>query len=146
MFEGSRHKYLVLEFVGRRSLFDLVYSEREDCIREGYAQNIFGKVVNGIEYLHTKGVCHRDLKLDNIIVGDKNRVKIIDFGFSMETEPNKKISVFCGTPSYIAPEILKKEPYDGMKADIWSLGVCIYRSLSGGFPFKGIKISKSLIF
>ena len=82
-------------------------------------------------------ICHRDLKLENILIDDRNNVKLIDFGFSVCTPIDSKLKVFCGTPSYMAPEIVVKKDYNGFASDIWSLGVILYLLLTGVYPFKG---------
>ncbi len=70
---------------------------------------------------------------------DANRnVKIIDFGFSICIPNDKKLKIFCGTPSYMSPEIVSKTEYNGAKADCWALGILLYTLLCGKFPFKGI--------
>ena len=67
-----------------------------------------------MRYLHDQSnVCHRDLKLENILIDERNQVKIIDFGFSVNTPYDSKLKVFCGTPSYMAPEIVAKKEYNG---------------------------------
>jgi serine/threonine protein kinase len=87
--------------------------------------------------MHARGICHRDVKAENIIVGDHGKLKIIDFGFSVQFQPEKGLGVFCGTSHYMAPEIIQKKRYNGMKADIWALGVlCVYM-LTAVFPFRG---------
>ena len=81
---------------------------------------------------------HRDIKLENVLLDRSCRiVKLIDFGFSTCVPNDKKIKLFCGTPSYMAPEIVMKEEFRGPPADIWALGVLLYALLSGKFPFKG---------
>ena len=95
-------------------------------------------LVKAIAYCHSKGVSHRDIKLDNILINQEGVIKIIDFGFAMQKLlPSDKIADFCGTPSYMCPEIVQRHPYDGHKADIWALGVLLYRLLNGKYPFKG---------
>lgn len=136
-FEGSRNSYLILEYVGKYCLYDYVNEKEEFKLSEEETKTIFRKVVAGIKYLHCNGICHRDLKLDNLIIGKNSEVKIIDFGFSLRSSPGQKVKLLCGTPSYIAPEMLKRIPYDASLADMWSLGVCIYRCISGRFPFIG---------
>ena len=66
-------------------------------------------------------------------------IRIIDFGFAIKFNPEKKLSIFCGTPHYIAPEVVKKGEYFGDRADCWSLGIVLYALLTGKFPFKGMK-------
>ena len=80
---------------------------------------------------------HRDIKLDNILLNDSYDLKIIDYGFSIIISNDKKLNVFCGTPSYMAPEIIEKMGYKGQTVDCWALGICLYVMLCGSFPFKG---------
>lgn len=84
---------------------------------------------------------HRDIKLENVIVSNEGVVKLIDFGFSTCIPNECKKRLFCGTPSYMAPEIVKKIEYRGPPVDIWATGVLFYVLLSGKFPFRG-KIPK----
>jgi MAP/microtubule affinity-regulating kinase len=97
--------------------------------------------VEAVFYLHSEvSVVHRDIKLDNILIEEGTRmVKLIDFGFSvLTTTPNQRLKVFCGTPSYMAPEITRKTDYEGKPVDIWALGVLLYVMLTGTFPFRGV--------
>lgn len=89
-------------------------------------------------YCHQRNITHWDIKLENILLTDDHwEVKLIDFGFSTCIPNEKKIKIFCGTPSYMAPEIVNKVEYSGPPADIWALGVLLYALLNGWFPFKG---------
>lgn len=102
------------------------------------AKFLWKQVVQGIYYCHARNVTHRDVKLENILLDEtKQRVKLIDFGFSTCIPHEKKIKLFCGTPSYMAPEIVAKSEYSGPPADIWALGVLLFALLCGKFPFKG---------
>ncbi len=108
-------------------------------IREATARRIFKQVAEGVAYLHSHNIVHRDLKLDNILIEESTRmVKLIDFGFSVVVGNGVKLKVFCGTPSYMAPEIVRKHEYDGKPVDIWALGVLLFVLLTGTFPFRGI--------
>jgi MAP/microtubule affinity-regulating kinase len=83
-------------------------------------------------------VTHRDIKLENILLNDhRNEIKMIDFGFSTCIPIDRKVKLFCGTPSYMAPEIVSKEEYAGPPADVWALGVLLFALLCGKFPFRG---------
>ncbi len=72
-----------------------------------------------------------------MLLTDNFRIKLIDFGFSKKICQNEELEVFCGTPSYMSPEIIKRKPYLGKPADIWSLGVVLYNMITGDFPFIG---------
>jgi serine/threonine protein kinase len=96
---------------------------------------IFKQIISAIQYCHSKGVSHRDIKMDNIIIDRQLNVKLIDFGFGAYI--NDKVSVFCGTPSYMCPEIVSKTPYYGHHADIWALGILFYTLHAGDYPFRG---------
>ena len=93
--------------------------------------------MSSIEYIHSKQICHRDIKLENILLDENNNPKLIDFGFSTCIPNDQKYKMFCGTPSYMGPEIVNKKEYTGPPADIWALGVLLYALICGTFPFKG---------
>ena len=105
-------------------------------LEENEARRIFKQVLLGIDYCHHKNVTHRDIKLENLLLDDNNNIKIIDFGFSTCFSNEKKAKMFCGTPSYMAPEIVARIEYTGPPADIWALGVLLYVLLCGCYPFK----------
>lgn len=86
--------------------------------------------------MHSKSIIHRDIKLDNILLDGKGNVKIADFGVSKVVNKGEVMRDQCGTPAYIAPEIIKDNGYYGFKADIWSAGVVLYAMLFGTVPFK----------
>lgn len=113
-------------------------------IPENDVRYIFKQVVEGINYLHLNNFVHRDIKLENILINKKNReIKIIDFGFSVCVKADKKLCMFCGTPSYMAPEIVSKQEYNGKYVDVWALGILLYTMLCGKFPFKGKIVIKN---
>ncbi len=86
---------------------------------------------------------HRDIKLENILIVQKTgQVKLIDFGFSCLSK--ERLKIFCGTPSYMSPEIVSKKEYYGGPADIWACGVLLYNLLCGNFPFKSLTTEKEL--
>ena len=102
------------------------------------AKFLWRQVVQAIYYCHQRNVTHRDIKLENILLDEtKSVVKLIDFGFSTCIPHERKIKIFCGTPSYMAPEIVNKTEYCGPPADIWALGVLLFTCLSGCFPYRG---------
>jgi len=137
VYEDDESFYLVMELVKGKELFDKIvergmYSERD-------AANIIAQVVSAVEYLHENGIAHRDLKPENLLVEgeeDDSKVKIADFGFakSFGGEAGEQLMTSCGSPGYVAPEILTAESYD-KSVDMWSVGVILYILLSGYPPF-----------
>jgi serine/threonine protein kinase len=115
---------------------------------ESLAKNIFRQLIETIKYIHSKNIVHRDIKPDNILLNLNNNIKLCDFGVSKEIKKDILISDSCGTPAFIAPEILLNKPYDPYIADIWSCGVVLYIMVSGFFPFTGInetQLHKSIL-
>ena len=100
-------------------------------------KKIFKQIFSAMNYLHKHKMAHRDIKLENIIINKKYEIKILDFGFGMYNPQNQLQTFYCGTPNYMAPEIAMKKPYIGQKADLWSLGVLVYKVFAADFPFKG---------
>ena len=108
-------------------------------VREITARRIFKQVAEAVNYLHSINTVHRDIKLDNILIEEGTRmVKLIDFGFSVVVANHQRLKIFCGTPSYMSPEIVRKHEYDGKPVDMWALGVLLYVMLTGTFPFRGV--------
>jgi serine/threonine protein kinase len=99
--------------------------------------------MEGLKYIHSKNIVHRDIKLDNILIDLSNTIKICDFGVSKVLKsPDEIMYDQCGTPAYIAPEVFGNSGYKGFSCDIWSLGVTLYYMLEGEQPFKGRSIEE----
>ena len=126
-----------MEYVSGGSLHGYLKAHKDRRLPETEAKRVFKQVVEGIRYCHSRCITHRDIKLENLLLdGDKN-IKIIDFGFSTCIPNDKKVKIFCGTPSYMGPEIVNKTEYCGPPADIWALGVLLFTMLCGCFPYRG---------
>lgn len=133
--DGCTQLLVVLELLGV-SLHQYL-KKRPGRIDQNLARTFFKQVCSGLRYLHNRRVCHRDIKLENCLLDDCGHIKIIDFGFSIVLPAGKKLKVFCGTPSYMAPEVVQRKEYPGFCADIWAAGVLLYAILFGSFPFRG---------
>ena len=116
------NQYLILEYASKGELFNYIYCAK--CgLSELHSKVIFAKILKGIQACHKKGICHRDIKMNNILIDSNFTPKICDFGFA--TENNNHLTEYLGTEDCAAPEIWLNIPYDGFKADIFSLGVVL---------------------
>jgi len=124
----------------KKDLFNFV--TRGSVLSETKVRQILIQIIDGLSYIHESGWCHRDLKLENIVCTNENFlhvpvVLIGDFGFAVPYSPSNLLSDPVGSIHYCAPEVIKNEPYEGIKADLWSLGVVMYSLLTTGYPFIG---------
>lgn len=137
---GENIMYIVLEYCGGGDLKKLVTDKHEKKkLKEKYAIYYFKQIAEGLQYLRTHNIVHRDIKLHNILLSqDRRTLKIADFGFAKIIDNEMLVETLCGTPLYMAPEILQKKPYTN-KADLWSVGVMLYEVLCGSHPFSSIE-------
>ncbi len=135
--ETNNHLNIIMEYLDGISLNAYLQDQQGHRASEKHAKTIIRALANGLEYLHSRQISHRDIKLENIILSESLSPKLIDFGFSTCIEKNRKVKIFCGTPSYMAPEIVQKKEYRGEPADVWALGVLTFVTLTGIFPFRG---------
>ena len=133
ILKDSENIYIMMEYCEKGELFH--YIEKEICLSNDEAACYFYQLINGLEYIHQKGIVHRDLKLENILLSKTNLLKIIDFGLSSYYDSNKLLSTPCGSLCYASPELLSGQKYDGILIDIWSVGVILYAMLCGYLPF-----------
>lgn len=134
--ENKNSLNLVMEFVGGCSLLVYLKGKEDRKVCEGEARRIFRQILMALEYCHRMNITHRDIKLENILIDHNQNIKIIDFGFSTCFPNEKKFRLFCGTPSYMSPEIVQKQESHGPPSDIWAAGVVLYVLTTGTFPFK----------
>lgn len=131
--------FIVLELVTGGELFDLIV--KSGRLEEKSARWYLRQLVDGVGYCHSQGVAHRDLKPENLLLDENLNLKISDFGLSALYEGeegatrSQMLHTTCGTPNYVAPEVLQNEGYDGRIADVWSIGVVLYVLLAGFLPF-----------
>ncbi|XP_014209439.1 serine/threonine-protein kinase SIK3-like isoform X2 [Copidosoma floridanum] len=135
VMETEKMIYLVTELASGGEIFD--YLVKNGKMSEPEARRVFHQIIQAVAYLHKKGIVHRDLKSENVLLDADNNVKLVDFGFSNEYTPGVLLTTWCGSPPYAAPEIFQGRQYDGPKVDIWSLGVVLYVLVCGALPFNG---------
>ncbi|XP_031625569.1 uncharacterized protein LOC116342192 isoform X2 [Contarinia nasturtii] len=135
VFENREKMVLVMEFAAGGELYDYL-SERK-VLTEEEARRIFRQIATAVYYCHKHKICHRDLKLENILLDEHGNAKIADFGLSNVFEEKRLLATFCGSPLYASPEIVKGTPYQGPEVDCWSLGVLLYTLVYGAMPFDG---------
>jgi len=133
-FVTKEKVYIVQELVEGGELYDQL--EQAGRFDEARARRAFVQLVHGVEYCHRAGVCHRDLKLENVLVAADGSLKITDFGFSKQFTAGSPKSV-VGTALYVAPEVVLRDgmEYNGEASDVWSLGIILYLLTAGRFPF-----------
>ncbi|KAK8731564.1 hypothetical protein OTU49_007371 [Cherax quadricarinatus] len=133
-FEDSDNVYIILELCRRRSLMEL--HKRRKAITEPETRYFLKQILNGVKHLHDRKVIHRDLKLGNLFLNDEMELKIGDFGLATRIDyEGERKRTLCGTPNYIAPEILCKKGHS-YEVDIWSIGCILYTLLVGKPPFE----------
>jgi len=135
---------LIMEYIPGTDLFDSLISRGK--YSELDAKTIFRQLVCVLSYLHENSIVHRDLKPENIMIDGDLNIKLIDFGFVKEYREDEKLNTVCGSIHYSAPEVLLGHHYCGYKADIWSLGICLYVLIMGHFPFPYKTIAELKVF
>ena len=139
VIETNRYLYLIMEYIDGISLLDFIQKHKNHRIEENECKELFYQIVKGILYCQNENICHRDIKLENILIVNNKVIKIIDFGFAIKCNRNEYQEFFCGTVYYMPPEIVNKKKYIPFYSDIWSLGVLLYAMLFGDFPFRANK-------
>ncbi|KAG2315369.1 hypothetical protein Bca52824_018491 [Brassica carinata] len=127
--------YFVMEYVRGGELFNKVAKGR---LKEEAARRYFQQLISAVTFCHARGVYHRDLKPENLLLDEKGNLKVSDFGLSAvsgQIRQDGLFHTFCGTPAYVAPEVLARRGYDAAKVDIWSCGVVLFVLMAGYLPF-----------
>ncbi|KAL8251962.1 hypothetical protein R6Q59_035655 [Mikania micrantha] len=127
--------YFAMEYAKGGELFDKVAKGR---LKEDVARKYFQQLICAVDFCHTRGVYHRDLKPENLLLDEYGNLKVTDFGLSAHTDCTRLdglLHTTCGTPAYVAPEVISRRGYDGAKADIWSCGVILFVLLTSQLPF-----------
>lgn len=132
--------YFAMEYAKGGELFDKVAKGR---LKEDVARKYFQQLICAVDFCHSRGVYHRDLKPENLLLDEYGNLKVTDFGLSVHASCKRSdglLHTTCGTPAYVAPEVISRRGYDGAKADIWSCGVVLFVLLTGHLPFKDSNI------
>ena len=133
MVDDEKQIYLAMDYCSNRDLRSYILSHGR--MDEDLAHLVFRRIVAAVNHLHHLNIAHRDLKPENILFDNLYNPKLADFGFSRDTSSNTLLTTQCGSPVYVAPEILSNKPYEGIKADIWSLGIVLYVIVVGKIPW-----------
>ena len=137
VFNDEEYMLIIMEYINGGNLFSFVKKRRK--LSEKMAKFLFRQIILGIQHIHSKNVVHRDITLENILIDFDNNVKICDFGIGKVLENEDELLYDkCGTPMYMAPEIILANDdngYKGFPVDIWSSGITLYIMLSGSLPF-----------
>ncbi|KAI6705405.1 hypothetical protein NL676_008367 [Syzygium grande] len=127
--------YFAMEYVKGGELFNKVAKGK---LKEDLARKYFQQLIEAVDFCHSRGVYHRDIKPENLLLDENGDLKVSDFGLSALCESQRQdglLHTTCGTPAYVAPEVINKKGYDGAKADIWSCGVVLFVLMAGYLPF-----------
>ncbi|KAF5293924.1 hypothetical protein FQA39_LY13629 [Lamprigera yunnana] len=136
--ETTHRVYIVMEYAEQGSLLDII--RRDSYIDEIRARKWFRQLLEAVDYCHERGVVHRDIKCENLLMDTGYNIKLSDFGFARGHLKSKNgqfpySETFCGSYAYASPEILKGIPYQPQQSDIWSMGVVLYAMVFGRLPF-----------
>lgn len=133
-FDDATNVYIILELCKQRSMMEL--HKRRPVVTDYECRFYVSQILDGVRYLHNHRIIHRDLKLGNLFLNDLLNVKIGDFGLATRIEfDGERKKTLCGTPNYIAPEILNKKGHS-FEVDIWSIGCVMFTLLVGQPPFE----------
>nr|XP_044626582.1 serine/threonine-protein kinase PLK3 isoform X2 [Equus asinus] len=140
-FEDADNIYIFLELCSRKSLAH-IWKARHTLL-EPEVRYYLRQILSGLKYLHQKGILHRDLKLGNFFITENMELKMGDFGLATRLEPpEQRKKTICGTPNYVAPEVLQRQGH-GPEADVWSLGCVMYTLLCGSPPFETVDLKET---
>ena len=137
-FEDNNYCYFLMEYISKGNLYGLIPKDNKKRINTKVVATIMKDIISAVYYLHNMNppIIHRDIKPENILLNDGLVAKLTDFGWSNYIFNGIKRTTLCGTPVYMAPEIIREQPHDE-KVDIWCIGVLLFELTSGTLPFQG---------
>ena len=131
-YQDKNNLYMLLEFIIGGELFSLL--QKQDKLGFNHAQKYAASVLEAFIYLHKKDIIYRDLKPENLLIDLEGYIRVVDFGFAKQVQPTSKTFTLCGTPEYLAPEIVLRKGHN-RGVDYWALGILIYEMLTGTTPY-----------
>lgn len=145
IFKASRKIYIFMEFAPNGTLSDAI--KKEKWLTEAQSKFWFRQCASAIYYMHYQlkpSICHRDIKVENVLLDSNMNAKLSDFGFAREVDSYDQLSsTYCGTDPYFAPELIEKKPYNPFLADDWAMGVMLFAMINGKFPFHFRELRKN---
>jgi len=136
MDDDQTTRYIFLEYCNGTELYDRI--DPDKGLSHTFARTVFKQLLSAVDYIHQKGFTHRDIKPENILITRDDTVKLIDFGLATVfrfKSNTRQLAKRCGTPPYLAPEVLVGRPYDAVPAEIWSCGIVLVAMLAGELPW-----------
>ena len=134
IFEDEKNYFIIMEYCEGGELFN--YIVKKGRLPEDEASFLFYQIINGVDYIFSKGVAHRDLKPENLLLTKNSEIKIIDFGLSNYYNGEKDLETPCGSPCYASPEMVSGNKYNGFNIDIWATGIILFAMVCGYLPFE----------
>ena len=137
-FEDNNYCYFIMEYISKGNVYGLIPQDKKKRINNQIVASLMKDVISAVYYLHNMKpiIIHRDIKPENVLLADGLVAKLTDFGWSNYMQEDQKRTTVCGTPIYLAPEIIKEQGHDE-KVDIWCIGVLLFELITGNVPFQG---------
>ena len=134
IYEDDNNYLIIMEYCEGGELFN--YIVKKQRLSENETAFFYYQIIEGIEYIHSKGIAHRDLKPENLLLDKDKKIKIIDFGLSNYFDGVQKLETPCGSPCYASPEMVGGHKYNGFFIDVWATGIILFAMLCGYLPFE----------
>ena len=137
-FEDNNYCYFIMEYIPKGNMFGLIPQDKKKRVSTQLVASLIKDVISAVYFLHNMNppIIHRDIKPENVLLTDTLAAKLTDFGWSNYIQEDEKRTTVCGTPIYLAPEIIKEKGHDE-KVDIWCIGVLLFELATGSVPFPG---------